>query len=304
MADIFNNSFNNEFLNDYAKQLNDKGYLFLPKLLSKEFISNIKKDVLKHRNNFNENRLGGVSLGTQYYNTFMLAISKNFYNFCTSEFILEFSKQILQRNDFRLKALRFYETNSGHTMQWHTDTKTPEGFKKIPGLIFICYISDVPKGQFQYVEGSHKWSQEKLENDFEDNFINHHYSKDIKNFRGSAGDLIVYDTAGIHRAEPFKDKSFTRSSLFLQVDCENNSEPIYLNTSFIDPNNKKVMRFLGFGQPSNYQEFPICSAGFAPNNLIFKKVILPKLKRLIIDFIKFITPNKIRKSLTKRLRKL
>ena len=37
--------------------------------------------------------------------------------------------------------------------------QTFKGFKKIPGLIFICYISDVKKGEFQYLEGSHKWSQ-------------------------------------------------------------------------------------------------------------------------------------------------
>ena len=294
MSYIFKNSINTHLIKDYATKIKEKGYLFLPNALSQEFISDIKKDISKNRNNFNNNKLGGVSLRTQYFNTFLLSISRSFYNYCTSEFILELSNEILQRDDFRLKALRFYETYSGHKMQWHSDTKTPEGFKSIPGIIFICYVSDVPKGEFQYIEGSHKWSQKKLHNDFNENFVIKHYSKKIKSFKGSSGDLIIYDTAGIHRAAPYQDKSFTRSSLFFQVDCENNSEPIYLNSSFIDPSNKKIMKYLGFGEPSDYQEYPICSAGVAPTKLIIRQVIFPKSKRLLIELLKFLLPKRIK----------
>tara|TARA_Y100000589_G_C27112435_1_gene612791 strand:+ start:250 stop:1161 length:912 start_codon:yes stop_codon:yes gene_type:complete len=277
-----------KYKNDFSKQ----GYLYLPNMLSDEFISSIKKDVYRSRNNFNNNKLAGVSLKSQYYNTFMLSISKDFFNYCTSEFVLDFSREMLQRDDFRLKALRYYETSSGNKMQWHTDTKTPEGFKRIPGLIYICYVSDVPKGEFQYIEGSHNWSQESLENDFNEDFINKKYSKQIKSFKGSSGDLLIYDTAGIHRANTFFDKNFTRCSLFFQVDCENNSEPIYLNPSFIDPTNKRVLKYLGFGQPSTYKEFPVSSAGLAPTSLILKKVVFPKIKRILIDFIKLLVPKK------------
>ena len=304
MTNIFENSTNSNLFKDYATKIDEKGYIFLPKALSQDFISNIKKDISKHRNNFNNNRLGGVSLRTQYFNTFLLAISRSFYNYCTSKFVLELSNQIFQRDDFRLKALRFYETSSGHNMQWHTDTKTPEGFKSIPGIIFICYVSDVPKGEFQYIEGSHKWSQKKLDNDFDEDFINKHYSKRIKSFKGSSRDLIIYNTAGIHRASPYHDKSFTRSSLFFQVDCENNSEPIYLNSSFIDPSNKKIMKYLGFGEPSNYKEYPICSADFAPTKLILRQVIFPKSKRLLIELLKFLLPIKQLKILIEKFKNL
>ena len=282
-------------LQKYKNKFSKQGFLYLPKMLSDDFISSIKNDVSKSRNNFNNNKLAGVSLKSQYYNTFMLSVSKDFFNYCTSKFVLNFAEEILQRDDFRLKALRYYETGSGHKMQWHTDTKTSEGFRKIPGLIFICYVSDVPKGEFQYIEGSHNWSQKSLENDFNEEFINKHCAKQIKSFKGSAGDLLIYDTAGIHRAKPFFDKNFTRCSLFFQVDCENNSEPIYLNPSFIDPNNKRVLNYLGFGQPSTYKEFPISSAGLAPTSLIIKKVIFPKVKRIFIDLIKFLFPKKFLK---------
>ena len=65
-------------------------------------------------------------------------------------------------NSFRLTALRYYETYGKHHMQWHTDNKTDKEFSKFPGLIFICYLSDVNDGQFQYIKRSHLWSSKKI----------------------------------------------------------------------------------------------------------------------------------------------
>ena len=98
------------------------------KCLSKTFISNIKLDVSNHRNNFNKNRLGGVLL-KHNISTLSCFNIKKLCEYCTSKFILEFSRQILKRDDFRLKALRYYEP-IGHKMQWHTDTKPLKALRK------------------------------------------------------------------------------------------------------------------------------------------------------------------------------
>ena len=286
MKAIFNSKIFKLQTNALKENFERDGYVFIKQALSSDFLKIIKKDIYNYRNNFNNNRVGGVSLKTQYYNTFLLSISEVFFKYCTSDFVLNLSEKLLSRKDFRLKALRYYETKSHHKMQWHTDTKTPEGFKRIPGLIFIVYVSQVPEGEFQYIKGSHKWSQKKLFNDFDENFINKNFYSEIESFKGSAGDLIIYDTAGIHRAKPFFNKRFTRSSLFFQIDCENDSEPIYINPSFINPSDQRVLTFLGFGQKSTYKEFPVSMAHSAPTSLLFKKVILPKMKTIIVKIIK------------------
>ena len=52
-------------------------------------------------------------------------------------------------NEFRLKALRYYENFGGQVMQWHTDNRYYDGTEKsgintkTPGLIFQTYISDL-----------------------------------------------------------------------------------------------------------------------------------------------------------------
>ena len=70
-----------------------------------------------------------------------------------------------------------------------------------------------------------------------------------------------------------------------------------MNPIFIDPTNKRVLNYLGFGQPSTYKEFPISSAGLAPTSLIIKKVIFPKVKRIFIDLIKFLFTKKFLKKI-------
>ena len=92
LNDITKSSELQKFKNDFSKQ----GYLYLPKMLSDEFISSIKKDIQRSRNNFNNNKLAGVSLKNQYYNTFMLSISKNFFNYCGQTFHL----MNLKKRDF------------------------------------------------------------------------------------------------------------------------------------------------------------------------------------------------------------
>ena len=80
-------------------------------------------------------------------------------------------------NEFRLKALRYYENFGGQIMQWHTDNrfydenKKGEAHTKTPGIIFLAYLSDVDDGEFQYVKGSHLWSVKNQYNDYSKDYI-------------------------------------------------------------------------------------------------------------------------------------
>lgn len=263
---IFTKEFEKIDVNIVAKELQEKGYFSFANALTKSAVNSIEIDATKSSLNLNKNLISGVYAEKQYYLTNLLCVSKTFYNFATSNFVLEVCKKYLG-NKFRLKALRYYETYGGHHMQWHTDNKTDRGFAHIPGIIFIFYVSDVEDGCFQYIEGSHLWSGEKAYSDYSDKFIENNYKDKIINFKFPAGSLIIYNTYGIHRAKPVFNNNFVRKSVFFQVDSEiDNSEPIILNTKFIANVNDDLQMFLGFGKPSNYEVFPNTSINSLPLN--------------------------------------
>ncbi|BBU31520.1 hypothetical protein BTHE68_52540 [Burkholderia sp. THE68] len=259
--DRFENAlFTREFLSvdisQVVDELNQKGYFAFPSALTAEAIASIERDATETKHALNVNKVSGVFSERQYYLTNLLAVSKTFYDFATSPFVFGVSEGYLG-DQFRLKALRYYETYGGHHMQWHTDNKTDREFAQIPGIIFIFYVSDVEDGEFQYVEGSHLWSGERAYSDYTDEFIADNFASSVKSFRMPRGSLVIYNTYGIHRARPVSDKNFVRKSVFFQVDSEiEKSEPIIVNTEFVSRLDDQTSMFLGFGRPSNYDVFP------------------------------------------------
>lgn len=276
--------FNKKFLKitpyEISSTIAKNGFFFHESALTQEFIKSIIKNCNSNELAINKNSLGGVMTKDQYYNTNILATSKTFFNLCTSDIVLSICNYFFKDSNFRLKAYRYYETYSGNNMQWHNDTKTSDKFLDIKGLIFIVYISDVFDGEFQYVNGSHINSNKFKKNDFTSEELNKEYGKkSIISFKGKKGSLIIYNTAGIHRAKPaINKKSHIRKSLFFQVDLSNNSEPIILNPSFIDKSKKDILTFLGFGKPCSYQPYPNTNISDMPTKLFFAKILLPWVK--------------------------
>jgi hypothetical protein len=261
--------------------LNKKGYYAFPSAISPDTLKAIERDATQTRLGLNENSISGVYSEKQYYLTNLLAVSKAFYNFATSSFVFNVCERYLG-DQFRLKALRYYETYGGHHMQWHTDNKTDKAFAHIPGIIFIFYVSDVEDGEFQYIEGSHRWSGDKAYSDYTDGFIEENYGTAIRSFKMPKGSLLIYNTYGIHRARPVKDKNFVRKSVFFQVDSEiQKSEPIIVNTEFITNMNDQISMFLGFGKPSNYQVFPKTTL----NSLVLDKTMIRVLTNYVFHRI-------------------
>ncbi|MGF6504473.1 phytanoyl-CoA dioxygenase family protein [Paraburkholderia sp. 32] len=255
-AALFCSEFLSVDIDQIVSDLNVNGYYAFPSAISQYTLKTIERDATQTRLGLNENSISGVYSEKQYYLTNLLAVSKTFYNFATSSLVLKICERYLG-NEFRLKALRYYETYGGHHMQWHTDNKTDKAFAHIPGIIFIFYVSEVEDGEFQYIEGSHLWSGEKAYSDYTDEFIEANYESAIRSFKMPSGSLLIYNTYGIHRARPVNNKNFVRKSVFLQVDSEiQRSEPIIVNTEFITRLNDQISMFLGFGQRSDYEVFP------------------------------------------------
>jgi len=254
-----------------VKELKEKGFFSFKNAITNEVVNKIQQDSTKSKLNLNNSKISGLYYERQYFLTNLLTTSKEFYDFATSKLVFKICKNFLG-NTFRLKCQRYYETYGGHHMQWHTDNKDDRGPANIKGLIFIFYTEDVNDGQFQFIEGSHTWSGKKAYSDYSDAFIEKNYKDKIVDFKLPRGSLVIYNTYGIHRAKPVSNKSFSRKSVFFQVDNElSNAEPIILDTKFVTEINNEIAMFLGFGKPSNYDAYPTTSLKTLPfsRNMIF-----------------------------------
>jgi ectoine hydroxylase-related dioxygenase (phytanoyl-CoA dioxygenase family) len=152
-------------------------------------------------------------------------------------------------------------------MKWHTDNKQERKKIKFTGLIFIIYVCDVDEGEFQFIEGSHKFSNKFDSPEITNEFIDKNYSKLIKSFKLPKGSLLIYDATGIHRAKPFKNNKYVRKSLYFQVDAyDENSEKILLNTKFLNNFTPEIKKLLGFGKENNYPLYPKTNLNRLPIN--------------------------------------
>ena len=263
---------------EVISQLSTVGFCHIRNFLSSHQVTSILEDVSKFRFSFNSNKPGGVSTPTQYYNTSLLSISSTFFDVVTGSDVQSICSGYFPESNYRLRCHRYYETYGNHFMQWHRDMKIPlVGFKNIPGLIFIIYMSEVVDGEFQYISGSHKYFPAEGNYDFTDaQILDMFGAHSVISFAGSPGDLIVYNTAGIHRAKPVLRSNFSRSSLFFQIDSGcNDSEPTYINPSFVNPLNTHILNFLGFGQPSTFPEYPSTSITTASSTVLFTEILMP-----------------------------
>ena len=296
-----NKIFAKDFLNlDYkliADELKQKGFFSFDKALTENFINQIGKDVEDAGLSLNNNNVGGVYFthGNQFFLTHMLAVSKSFFNYCTSEKVFDICAHYF-KDEYRLKALRYYENLGGQNMQWHTDNRYYLGKEysgtniKNSGLIMLAYISDVDDGEFQYIKGSHIWSSQNKFNDYTLDYINQNYKKDIVGFKKPKGSIIIYDTHGIHRAKPTADKNFVRKSILMRIDEEiEHSEPILLRTEYLNKVNDRIKVYLGFGKKTGIEMYPNSSLETLPiNKKIFTEISKWLIGRLANKFPGFI----------------
>lgn len=281
-------------------EISTNGYFSFSKALTSEFLDKIEQDSTQHKININDNLISGVYLNRQYYFVNLLAKSREFYDYLTSDLVRNVCFKYFN-NKFRLKALRYYETYGGHHMQWHTDNKIDRDFAEIPGLIFIFYVTDVNDGEFQYIKGSHKWSEHSAYNIFTDKYVEERHKNEIESFKMPKGSLIIYNTYGIHRAKPVKNKSFSRKSVFIQIDGDiTNGEPIYLNPKIHYKKDEWIDTLLGFGLNSDNKEYPGTNAKTIPPWLAFKTAIRLLLyipRTILLSLLSNQQKNKIKKFL-------
>ena len=93
------------------------------------------------------------------------------------------------------------------------------------------------------------------------------------------GSVIIYNTHGIHRAKPAENSNFARKSLVFQVDSNDRSEPILINTSYFNKFDEIIKMYLGFGRDGSNISFPQTDESTIPDfelsNLIVNSKRMP-----------------------------
>lgn len=188
-----------------------------------------------------------------------MARSKKVYEIIESDLILNTCEEYFKKS-FRLKAHRVYSVSSGSRMPWHSDDKS--SFKKhdYEGLIFIFYLKDVYKGQFQIIKDSENFSKKFPEAKIDEKIIDRNYKDQIIDFKMPEGSMVIYNDKAIHRAKPYFDPFWYRTSLFIQVDTNiDNGERTIINPSFVKNIDQKKLDYFGFGKNSDLPHEPVIS---------------------------------------------
>jgi len=281
-----------------------KGYFAFEGALQDEYIEEMLKEVDFDKVLLNVNDVGVVSTHNNKYLTHCLANSERAYSVITHKKIISICSEYFSDN-YKLVNHRIYQTAVKQHLPWHSDNNLQNGKAlsekhEMPGLMFMFYLSDADKNPFQFIEGSHKWSKRyNNENFIADSHIDKNYSKDIITFRLKKGSLIICDTHGVHRAEPFNDVNFKRKSLLFQVDevgsqYVGHGEKNIVNTEYLKDLTPEVMDYLGFGFKRTYPAFPNTSISTMTTQdiLVLQKQLLPKaLKAVMQNAVRAILPS-------------
>ena len=160
-------------------------------------------------------------------------------------------------------------------------------------------------GEFQFVKKSHKQSNVNNYNVYTNKQILEKFQNDVVSFKGCKGDLIIYDTYGIHRAKPvISYKNFVRKSLFIQID-ENltSAVPLLVNPSYFDKLDNKTLKYFGFGLPCDSQTGPNTNIKRLPIKIFFKEILLPYIPYKLPRVIYMMFPRRIRQFFKKFFKK-
>lgn len=310
--------FNPDFLNvsnkEIVEAIRTHGFYSFEGALDTEYVDQMLKEVDFSNILLNKNDVGVVSTQNNKYLTHCLASSQKAYDIITSSRILDICNEYFTDN-FKLINHRIYQTSKKQHLPWHTDNNRLEGSRMsekhdMPGLFFMFYLSEVPKNPFQLVRGSHLWSHKYSEESFfTDSFIEKNHSEDVVTFRMKKGSFILCDIHGIHRAEPFNDSNYNRTTLLFQVDQvgEGNAghgEKNIVNTEYLKNLTPELCDYLGFGFKRDYPAFPDTSITTMTTHDILKlqkQLFTKSLGAIAQNIVRNVMPPKMMTSL-KRLR--
>ncbi|WP_075506025.1 hypothetical protein [Candidatus Pelagibacter communis] len=246
-------------IDEVVKSIKKNTFFSEQRVLSKEDLRDIHKELDLWNLNLNKNQINPTKTFNGWYHSMAMARSKKVYEILASDFILNTCEKYFKKS-FRLKAHRVYSVTSGARMPWHSDDKSSDKKHDYEGLIFIFYLKDVSKGQFQIIKDSENFSKKFPDAKIEERIIDKNYKDQIIDFIMPEGSMVIYNDKAIHRAKPYFDPFWYRTSLFIQVDTNiDNGEKTIINPSFVKNIDQKKLDYFGFGKNSDLPHEPVIS---------------------------------------------
>lgn len=251
---------------EVAAALAGPGYFAVERALDPAAADAIMADVDDLQVQLNRNAPPNVHFKGAIYATHVFARSLTAFQIATHDWVTGVLRAALGEA-FIMTGKRAYETRSGSYMCFHSDIAKPETEPdRVDSVVFIFYLNDVEQGEWEILEGSHRWGETAPPSRENDQALLGRADAVVHGFRMPKGSLVIYNGRLLHRASPYVSDSFARRSLFFQVNRGlKKGEPMLIETGFIRPDLSDDARMLlGFGRTPRMPPFPDSVATHLP----------------------------------------
>ena len=243
---------------EVVRALQEVGYLAIERALPAEAADGLLADVDDLEVRVNQNAPPNVVHRGATYATHVLARSQTAFDIVTAAEVTGILRAGLGEI-FSLAGKRVYETRGGKYMCFHRDTaREISDPGQLDSIVFIFYLNDVDEGEWQFVEGSHRWTGSFEPSREQDDALLARPDLAVRGFKMPKGSLVIYNGRLLHRAKPYASDAFARRSFFFQVNRgPKKGEPILVETGFLRPDlSEDAKMLLGFGRPPRVPAFP------------------------------------------------
>jgi hypothetical protein len=262
--------FSDEFLGKSAQGIVETikvdGIFACERAVTSEAIDKILEEIGGLDFRINVNSIAPAVKNNQTYFNQFLAVSRTAFDLCRDPRITGVAKEALGPTH-RMVGKRIYETRHGHYMSFHSDVGIPcDDPRKLDGLGFIFYMSDVEDGCFEVVENSQTWGASHLGSREEDQKLIK--EQHIRRFPMPKGSYVIYNGRLLHRAEPIKEPGVRRQSFHFQVNRGPHvGEANFVNIGWLNDLDEDAKMLLGYGSPNRVvNDFPNTSPETLPTD--------------------------------------
>lgn len=254
---MFSGAFIQVPASEIISSIQRNGYFTMECVLEPDCVDTILNDVNHLQFKVNENHCPVVMTRTQSFCNHFLARSGTAFRVLTSEAVTEICQRALGPV-YRMVGKRIYETRSNHYMQFHSDVGSqPAAPLQIDGVGFIFYLCDTYDGEWQTITGSHEWGESYVGSRENDDELIAKHKDHIRSFPMPKGSLIVYNGRMLHRAKPIENDTFSRISMFMQVNRNaSTGEPILVDMGYLDGLSDQAKTLLGYGKVATSPPWP------------------------------------------------
>lgn len=247
-----------------ADELNSRGIIVLPEILSHEQLSGMQGAFAARLKRMRWNHFDGYRK-TEPFRLMVedvLMLDQGFVDLALHPLI----KQILNRvmgNNYALteaKGWKSKPTNRNfhgwHGDSWYDQAIATEIHREIK---VAMYLTDVRSGAFNYLAGS---NQRRHPYDLKRSEVKDLPVEDVIEVKGKAGTVFMFDSSGIHRqahpvVEPREAVFYAYHDPAVPLREEDvvsyRYHPLLLNAAFLGNLDEEDQRILGFGEKANFQ---------------------------------------------------